>query len=110
MGVVVNNSYGVQQTVPVFQVPETFDMHEFNILPDGISALIITRDTKYYSSSTDMDKTHSGWVVYNHFREVDISSNAVKFHWSTEHHILPSESYEEPPEGWGLPGVSWDYL
>ena len=113
VGVVLNSSYAVQQTVTVFNEPETFDMHEFNILHDGKSALIITRQTKYYSSPTDVDEKHNGWVVYNHFRDVDISSNEVKFHWSTEDHIPLSESYEEPPNGWGAPGVprvKWDYM
>ena len=110
VGVVVDKSYAVQQTVPVFQTPETFDMHELNILRDGKSALIITRDTKYYSSPEDVEGNHDGWVVYNHFRDVDISSNEVKFHWSTEDHIPLFESYDEPPEGWGAPDVKWDYL
>ena len=110
VGVVLNSSYTVQQTVPVFQAPETFDMHEFNILHDGKSALIITRQTKYYSSPTDEDENFNGWVVYNHFRDVDLSSNEVKFHWTTENHIPLSESYEEKPSGWGAPGVKWDYV
>lgn len=107
---VLNSSYAVQQTVPVFKRPETFDMHEFNILRDGNSALTITRQTKYYSSPTGVGKNYTGWVVYNHFREVDISSNEVKFHWSTEDHIPLSESLEEPPDGWGAPHISWDYV
>ena len=110
VGVILNSSYAVQQMVPVFKEPETFDMHELNILHDGNSALIITRQAKYYSSPTDVDKSDNGWVVYNSFRDVDISSNEVRFHWSTEDHIPLSESYEEPPNGWGAPDVKWDYL
>ena len=105
---VLKSSYAVQQTVPVFKEPETFDMHEFNILQDGNSALIIARQAKFYS--IDVDKAYNGWVVYNSFRDIDVSSNEVRFHWSTEDHIPLSESYEEPPNGWGAPDVKWDYM
>lgn len=110
VGVILDSSYTIQQTVAVFEEPERFDMHEFNILHDGNSALIITRQAKYYSSPIGVDKTHNGWVDHMVFRDVDISSNEVKFHWSTEDHIPLSESYEGPPEGWGAPDVKWDYL
>ena len=110
VGVILNSSYAAQQMVAVFKEPETFDMHEFNILHDGNSALIITRHAKYYSSPTDMNNSYNGLVVYNVFRDVNISSNKVNFLWSTEDHIPLSESYQEPPDGWDAPNAEWDYL
>ena len=110
VGVVLNSSYAVHQTIPVFKEPETFDMHEFHILPDGNTALLITRQTKFYSSPTEADRSHGGWIDYNHFWDFDIATNEIKFHWSTEDYIPISESYSEPPSGWGAPDVIWDYL
>ena len=107
---ILNSSYAVQQTITVFEEPELFDMHELNILHDGNSALFMTRHAKYHSSPIDVDETYNGWVVYNVFREIDISSNEVKFRWSTEDHVPLSESYEEPPKGWGSPDAKWPYL
>lgn len=90
--------------------PDSFDMHEMNILPGGEAAVILARETKYYSSSSDQDGGESGWVVYKHFHDIAVPSTEVRFHWSTEHHIPLSESYVAPPEGWGAPGVEWDYM
>lgn len=110
VGVVLNSSYAVEQTIPVFEPPETFDMHEFNILRDGNTALIITRHPQFYSNSTEAGMSRGGWVDYNHFWDYDIAANKLRFHWSTEDHIPVSESYSVPPSGWGPPDVLWDYL
>lgn len=81
-------------------------MHEFRIINDGRSALLIVGIVEAQNVSKPPSRRPLGLVVSGGFREVDIATGETLFDWMSLQHINLSESMIEPAG----PGSINDYL
>lgn len=74
----LNNAYELSDIMlPLFDAKE-FNIHEYNIIDDGATALVL------YSKPTLIDEM---WVQDDTIAEIDLATGAVKFRWSSVQHI-----------------------
>lgn len=92
-GFMINSSYQVHKTVPFLYGEETkVNMHEFNIIDDGKTALLLTLEP--IMTSVDVSKVvgvnKPCDAKYQGFREVDLAGSETPqetFHWEAIGHI-----------------------
>ncbi|KAJ6184769.1 hypothetical protein N7519_006070 [Penicillium mononematosum] len=108
-GVVLNKHYQVEKNVFSPADSHDFNMHEFNILDGGKTAVVcIYRPTLVKLG--DFGRPDESWVVSGGIAEYDIATNSVLFKWDGVDHIPVHESnlfhaWDQPQ---GAPG--WDYV
>ena len=115
-GVIMDKHYRVVRSIePSGSYQASSDMHEFQVLPSGKSALM----TQYLRSAHDLSEygilTGLGYVNEGAFQEIDVETGEVIFEWRSLNHIPLSESYVIPSSteisGTGLdPSSPWDYF
>lgn len=109
-GFILDNSYAIRSNMSLSKIPRLLDMHEFNVINQGQSALLITAMPTYYNRS-EPDTTQPGrWIGDTGFQEVNIATNEVIFDWKSLDHIQPWESMTRPPKMPGTFNKPWDYL
>lgn len=91
------------------------DFHDFKLLNDGASALLVAFETVPYDLTAYGVTTGQGWVVQGAFQEVDVETGEVLFEWRSLDHVDPSVSYVRPNTtnvaGNGLSSMTgWNYL
>ena len=89
-----------------------FNMHEFNIIEDGRTALIVTSVPILGSIETlqGVGRT-TAWLENEGFQETDVQTNKVLFNWKSLDHIDVSASKVEIKikEGQSVEHA-WDWL
>jgi len=114
-GVVVDQNYKVVATVQTGGNAEPVDMHEFQLLHDGETAIvsayqIVPSDLSYFNITTGL-----GWLSEGVFQEVNVTTGEVLFEWFSTNHVDPSESQITPHstdtggDGFG-PLTAFDYF
>lgn len=95
-GLILNNSYSLQAKVNGDGDGGNINMHEFNVIKGGQSALLIAtgkmleNTTVYNNTSLVGAKTDIPLDVM--FREVEIASGKILFNWRAANHVGLSES------------------
>ncbi|KAH0346118.1 hypothetical protein KCU83_g7543, partial [Aureobasidium melanogenum] len=113
MGIILNNSLEIIQTIPAPRSSQVINMHEFNIVDDGKHALTVMYEAQFVENSASGGAGPSWdaiWIGNNGFQEVDIASGEVRFQWWALDHVDPSESVEPIPLGPGSSENSWDFF
>ncbi|KAJ5743993.1 hypothetical protein N7533_008863 [Penicillium manginii] len=109
-GVVLDKNY--KQIRQVFQPEELhdFNMHEFNILPGGKSAVACTYHSQVVNLAEFGRPTEESWVVTGGFVELDMENSNVLSQWNSKDAIALTESnmFHSWDAPWGRPG--WDYV
>lgn len=109
-GVVLDKHY--KETNRVYQPDELhdFNMHEFNILPGGKSAVACTYHSQVVNLADFGRPTEESWVVTGGFVELDMETSEVLAQWNSKDTIALSESnlFHSWDAAWGEPG--WDYV
>lgn len=109
-GVMMNKHYHVENEVNVLDDQHDFNMHEFNILPGGKTAVACT----YHSREINMEDfgrpTENSWIISGGFVEMDMETSEVLVQWESYDHIPLHESnmfhaWDSPQD---YPG--WDYV
>jgi len=108
VGLVLNNNYEVVRTVEITKNPREFNNHEFNMVNNGKSALVITSEQK------DVETPELGFegksrIDFNRFLEIDVDTNRVIFNWTSEGHLHFDECTEELLRHATTDG-GWDYV
>ncbi|THV85390.1 hypothetical protein D6D02_08023 [Aureobasidium pullulans] len=114
-GVIVDSDYKVVATVQTGGNTEPADMHEFQLLNDGDTAIlsayqIVPFDLSYFNITTGL-----GWLSEGVFQEVNVTTGEVLFEWFSTNHVDPSESQITPNstdtggDGFG-PQTAFDYF
>jgi len=114
-GVIVDQNYKVVATVQTGGNAEPVDMHEFQLLNDGETAIvsayqIVPFDLSYFNITTGL-----GWLSEGVFQEVNVTTGEVLFEWFSTNHVDPSESQITPNstdtggDGFG-PQTAFDYF
>ncbi|UDD61436.1 hypothetical protein AFCA_008795 [Aspergillus flavus] len=109
-GYVLDQHYETVKAVPVTNDLGAFNMHEFNILDGGKTALACSYRNKYMSLGDLGRPDEYGWVVTGGFVELDTATGEVLFEWDSEGYIPIDESVRVGPStpASGEPG--WDYV
>ena len=91
------------------------DLHEFNVINKGKSALMTVFRPLPYDLTSFNVSNGQGFIMENIMQEVDTKSSEVLFEWSALNHVDPSAGYVLPNttdvSGDGkTPSTPWDYL
>lgn len=84
------------------------NMHEFNIVNDGASSLIIHANKRHIEPTSKRPSLMDCWVTDEGFQELDADGTPV-FEWWALDHLDPSESTEPSRCGRGI-DKPWDFL
>lgn len=111
----MDNTYTVVNTVCTGSGQTSADMHEFNLINGGDSALMTIYMPVQHDLSGYGITTGQGWVLEGRFQEVNVTTREVIFDWRSLDHVDPSLGYvaENSTEvsGDGLTkDTAWDYL
>lgn len=109
-GVIVDKNYKVETEVGVLNDLHDFNMHEFNVLPGGKTALACTYRSQEINMADFGRPTEHSWVVTGGFVELDTETSEVLVEWDTFDQIslLESNMFHAWDEPSGFPG--WDYV
>lgn len=125
--IIVDSDYRVVKTVQIGGDMMPVDLHEFQLVDGGNSALLLSYVAIPYDLSniqTPLAETINGtsnvtiddglgWLMLSNFQEIDVDTGAVNFEWYSNDHVHPSEADVGPGmySGDGLsPRSPWDYL
>ena len=109
-GMILDQNYEVFRKLPLRSDLGVFDIHEFNVLDNGHSALV----TNYLSAEITLEAYNrpdeTTWLEYGGFAEIDINSAEVLYHWNSFDEVPLAESVHYHPNARveGHPG--WDYV
>lgn len=110
-GAIVSSNYEVEKEVQALSDVHDFNMHEFNIMDGGKTALACTYRPQVISLTDFGRPTEESWVTVGGFVEVDVETSEVLVQWDSFDHIALNESNMfhawDNPAG-GSPG--WDYV
>ncbi|KAI9734620.1 MAG: hypothetical protein M1834_002221 [Cirrosporium novae-zelandiae] len=113
VGWILDNTYTLNKTVywRKEDEPGNFNMHEFNIVDGGKSALVIISEFRSTDISALPRKSGEGLIFNNGFRELDVETGDVKFEWMALDHIPITRSKAPMPVKFGEKNSgSWDYI
>ncbi|EPS33477.1 hypothetical protein PDE_08439 [Penicillium oxalicum 114-2] len=109
-GIILDQKYEIFQKTPLRQDLGVFDIHEFNVLKNGNSALV----TVYLSEEIGLEElgrpTEKTWLELGGFAEIDLKTAEVIYSWRSYNQIPLKETvhYDQASPVEGLPG--WDYV
>jgi Arylsulfotransferase (ASST) len=92
-GFILDDAYGLRLKFPMTEAPDIYsNMHEFRIINDGRSVLLIVG-----MATPNVSDRHpsAGPIGSNGFREIDIATGKILFDWRSLEHIEVSESMVE---------------
>ncbi|KAJ5358717.1 uncharacterized protein N7496_011130 [Penicillium cataractarum] len=109
-GIILDKNYKLEKEVGVLNDLHDFNMHEFNVLPGGKTALACTYRNQEINMADFGRPTEQSWVVTGGFVELDTETSEVLVQWDTFDKIALHESnmfhsWDSPS---GPPG--WDYV
>ncbi|KAJ5127403.1 hypothetical protein N7448_008182 [Penicillium atrosanguineum] len=109
-GVMMNKHYHVETEVNVLNDLHDFNMHEFNILPGGKTALACTYRSREISMEDFGRPAESSFIVSGGFVELDMETSEILVQWESFDHIPLHESnmFHAWDNPMGDPG--WDYV
>lgn len=109
-GVLVDKHYEVEHEIEGLPDLHDFNMHEFNILPGGKTAVACVYHPRPKNLAEFGRPNEESWVVSGGFMEVDMKTNEVLTKWESFDHIDLHESnmFHEHDGPLGHPG--WDYV
>ncbi|KAJ5902327.1 hypothetical protein N7495_002855 [Penicillium taxi] len=110
-GMVLDKHYNVTNEVRPTADIQQFNMHEFKIMPGGLTALTCI----YHPVSIDLDDfgrpSEQSWVISGGFAEFNIATNEILLQWNSIEHVALFESNKLHP--WDSPATDplkgWDY-
>ena len=100
LAMVLNASYQPVFSIGTEELGERIDMHEFNILADGKTALIGMKIFREPTEADNVDwkgKEWKGKIMDCSFTEMDLRTQERTFNWTASEHISISETSNPPP-------------
>ncbi|KAJ5683108.1 hypothetical protein N7462_006273 [Penicillium macrosclerotiorum] len=109
-GILLNKHYHMEREVSGLDELHDFNMHEFNILEGGKTAVACTYRPTPVNLADFGRPAEESWVVVGGFMELDMETSEVLVQWDSSDHIALHESnmfhsWDAPQ---GHPG--WDYV
>ncbi|RAK99727.1 uncharacterized protein BO80DRAFT_123125 [Aspergillus ibericus CBS 121593] len=109
-GYILDQHYNVENAVPVTNDLGAFNMHEFNVLPGGKTALACAYRSEYVNLGDLGRPDEYGWITAGGFVEMDTATGEVLFEWSSTGYIPIHESVKVDPRWAASPQPGWDYV
>ncbi|OCL08991.1 hypothetical protein AOQ84DRAFT_30295 [Glonium stellatum] len=113
-GIILNNNYQPVAYLDTANEAPGADIHEFNLINDGASALFTSYESLQYDLSAFSVTANPSWIMQGIFQEIDSSTGEVIFDWQSLDHVDPSGSYVMPGttdvSGNGSAAAPWDYF
>jgi hypothetical protein len=106
----LDSHYEYENEVPVTNDLGAFDIHEFNILDGGKTALVTTYRPEFLNLTDIGRSLEQGWVMTGGFEEIDVATGSVVFEWRSLPHIPLDESTTVLPDAPSANPPGWDYL
>jgi hypothetical protein len=99
VGIILNSSYEIVKTVFAINGQEHMhiDMHEFNLIDDGKTALVITVRSAFPGESA-LEENANATVRDNGFQEIETETNKLIFEWWAFDYVPASDTHSIPPE------------
>ncbi|KAJ5927898.1 hypothetical protein N7466_006854 [Penicillium verhagenii] len=91
-GMILNTHYEVEHEVEVLNDLDAFNMHEFNILDGGKTALACTYRTQPISLTDFGRPNEETWAMTGGFVELDVNNAHVLYEWDSRDQISVQES------------------
>ncbi|KAJ5885769.1 hypothetical protein N7504_011605 [Penicillium tannophilum] len=111
-GMILNTNYEIEHEVDVVNDLEAFNMHEFNILDGGKTALACTYRTQTISFADFGRPNEESWAQTGGFVELDVNSASVLFEWDSRDQIsvLESAVLNSKSAALGPPGTDYVHI
>ncbi|HWB23716.1 MAG TPA: arylsulfotransferase family protein [Gaiellaceae bacterium] len=107
--VIVDTSYRQIARVDAGYGPDTADLHEFQLTPQGTALMTVYRIVPADLSAVGGPK--NGKVVDGLIQEVDVATGHVVFTWHSVGHVPLTDSYSSPtPAKGSSPAPAFDYF
>ncbi|KAJ5286804.1 hypothetical protein N7478_002490 [Penicillium angulare] len=111
-GVIVDKHFQVEHTVTPPENMSDFNMHEFNILDGGKTAMACVYHSQEISLADQGRPDETSWVVTGGFAEFDLETNEVLAEWNSADWVSVAESKlflatDNPAHD---SGSAWDYV
>jgi hypothetical protein len=109
-GMILDKNYDVFKKVPLRQDLGLFDIHEFNVLKDGKTALATVYLNEEISLAEFGRPEEQTWLETGGFAEIDLNTAEVTYEWRSYNQIPLAETVHYGPSSVveGPPG--WDYV
>ncbi|KAE8350162.1 ASST-domain-containing protein [Aspergillus coremiiformis] len=109
-GVVLDNAYNIKQKIPMPREFGAFDIHEFNILDDGITAVTTNyREHEILLDTLDRPGEQTA-VLSGGFAQLDLTTEKVTASWDGIDKIGLDESVIVNKEYPAMGPPGWDYV
>lgn len=114
-GTILDSNYTHVASVKTGSDAPPVDQHEFNVINNGVSALVTAYGPTPYDLSSLNITGGIGWVLNGMFQEIEIATGNVLFQWPALDHVPISESVITPGStdvsGTGIyPQSAFDYF
>lgn len=111
-GMILSTNYEIEHEVDVVNDLEAFNMHEFNILDGGKTALACTYRTQTISFADFGRPGEESWAQTGGFVELDVDSANVLFEWDSRDQIsvLESAVLSSSSPALGPPGTDYVHI
>lgn len=110
IGVVLNETYEERAETPVINDLWEFNIHEYNVLPGGHTALVCAYRSEWLEHSQVGMPGQSGYVLTGGIEEIDVFTGEVLFDWRGLDHIPIWHSTIDFPVAPLTAGLGWDYM
>jgi hypothetical protein len=106
-GAVMSRNYSIINRVDY----KHYDLHEFNVLPGGKSALYCRSKSKRTSfAELGPEYYRDELIIWTSIQEVDLETNELTFKWDVPAHLpLNHSAYKFPPTPGQYTNQPWDY-
>lgn len=112
---IINANYRTVATVQTGGNVGAADMHEFQLIDDGETALLSAYHTIPYDLTGYNVTDGLGWLQEGVFQEIHVETGEVLYEWFSTNHVDPSEGFvaagDSDVSGDGRTShTPWDYL
>ncbi|KAJ9254017.1 hypothetical protein DTO207G8_3878 [Paecilomyces variotii] len=108
--IVLDGRLEYEDVVPVTNDLGAFDIHEFNVLEGGKTALATAYRPEFLDYGELGRPDDHGWVHTGGFVELDVATGDVVYEWRSLGHIPLEESTFPSPEPPVMDPPGWDYI
>ncbi|EAU34729.1 conserved hypothetical protein [Aspergillus terreus NIH2624] len=110
LGYILDQHYEPENAVRVTNDLSSFNMHDFNILDGGKTALACAYRNEFVDLGDLGRPEEYGWIVAGGFVEMDTATGEVLFEWSSLGQIPIHESVKVLPNSPPAGEPGWDYV
>lgn len=110
LGYILDQHYETEKAVPVTNNLGSFNMHDFNVLDGGKTALACSYRGEYVPLGDLGRPDEYGWITTGGFVEMDTATGEVLFEWNSLGYIPIHESVKVSPDWAPSSEPGWDYV